>query len=62
MLPSTEAITQFKTLNDIIDLDTLDKYRTRIAKSRHFIFFKGKLFRFKEANSQTCKVLNIKYA
>ena len=61
MLPNADAITQFKALNDVIDLDTLDKYRVRIAKCRNFVFFKGKLYKFKDHDSKKCKVLNIKY-
>lgn len=56
-------------MGDVIDTNFLEKYSSKPLKKRFFIFFKGKLYKFKptglvalnEETKLTCKVLNIKY-
>jgi len=63
ILPSEKVMKQFKNLGDMLDINFLEKYQAKPSKKRYFIFFKGKLYKFKgyDNNDKNCKVLNIKY-
>lgn len=63
ILPSNKIIQQFKNIGDCLDINFLQKYSVKNIKKRFFIFFKGKLYKFKtNSNNETsCKILNIKY-
>ena len=47
----------------MLEINFLEKYQAKPSKKRYFIFFKGKLYKFKtfDNNEKNCKVLNIKY-
>lgn len=63
ILPSKKTINQFKNIGDCLDINFLQKYSAKQEKKRFFIFFKGKLYKFKTNSSSetSCKALNIKY-
>lgn len=52
---------QFKNLGDMLAVSFLDQHCVRQSKKAYFIFFKGKLYKFKTQHDQLGKVLNIKY-
>ena len=63
LLSSEKAVKQFKNLEDMLDINFIEKYSLKPSKKRYFIFFKGKLYKFKtfDNTSTTCKILNVKY-
>jgi len=63
LLPTKETFDHWKTIGDCIDINFLQKYSVKPDKKRFFIFFKGKLYKFKSngSNETYCKALNIKY-
>jgi|APSaa5957512535_1039671.scaffolds.fasta_scaffold361850_1 hypothetical protein len=63
ILTSDKVVKQFKNLGDVLDVNFIEKHSLKPAKKRYFIFFKGKLNKFKnyDNTSSTCKVLNVKY-
>ena len=64
LLPNEKVIKQFKNLGDMLSVSFLEKYCVKSSKKYYLIFFKGKLYRFKNYNNNdsNCKVLNIKYS
>lgn len=63
ILPTKKTVAQFKNIGDLLDIGFLQKYTVKPEKKRFFIFFKGKLYKFKSGhgNEACCKALNIKY-
>ena len=47
----------------MLTMSFLEKYSVKPSKKYYFIFFKGKLYKFKgyNNNDSNCKVLDIKY-
>ena len=50
------ALTQFKNLGDMIDSSFIEKHAVTSVEKRYFIFFKGKLYKFKnyDNNDSMC--------
>ena len=63
ILPNEKVVRQFKNLGDMLDINCINKYTAKPSKKRYFIFFKGKLYKFKgyDNSDNKCKILNIKY-
>jgi len=63
ILPNDKVIKQFKNLGDILSVSFLEKYSAKASKRYYLIFFKGKLYKYKNYNNNdnNCKVLNLKY-
>ena len=63
-LPNDKVTKQFKNLGDnIISASFLEKYCVNPLTKKYFIFFKGKLYKFKgfNENDSDCHELSIKY-
>jgi hypothetical protein len=61
ILNSDKTVKQFKNLGDMLAVSFLEQHSVKATKKSYFIFFKGKLYKFKTQNDQNCKVLSIKY-
>jgi hypothetical protein len=52
IFPNDKVIKQFKNLGDIIPTSMFDKYSVKSTEKLFVIFFKGKLYKFKNVNSE----------
>ena len=62
-MSSEKLIDYFKNLGDMIDSNFIERHAVTPNEKRYFIFFKGKLYKFKsfDNSENTCQALNIKY-